>query len=222
MSTRWQEYFSREGKQYNSQLEQAAAHWSYHQPLYYQVRKLVKPPARILDIGCGLGYSAIYLQQCGYQVTGLDNDDKILAQAREQGMYFRCEARFEKAEARDLSRYYSRYDLAYSVGVIEHFTRQETVALLKEQAKCAPIVMAVVPSSFTRYAGQITDERIYSAGQMKKILAAAGLAVTGTFGFGDVYAPQHVWVKRLLPYGLYRLLQDNFSYAMDLGCIGRK
>lgn len=222
MSTRWQEYFSREGRQYHSLLEQAAAHWSYHQLLYYQIRRLVKPGARILDIGCGLGYSVVYLQQCGYQVTGLDNDDTILAQAREQAAYFRSEARFEKAEAADLSKYHDKYDLVYSVGVVEHFERKVTVDLIREQAKCAPVVMTVLPSRFTRYAGQITDEHIYSVGQIRKILVDAGLAVTGSFGFGDVYAPLHVWIKRILPYGLYRLLQDKLSYAMDIGCIGRK
>jgi SAM-dependent methyltransferase len=44
---------------------------------------LVAPPARILDAGCGTGRSTIALTAMGYDVTGVDVDETMLAVARE-------------------------------------------------------------------------------------------------------------------------------------------
>ncbi|MDQ2959082.1 MAG: class I SAM-dependent methyltransferase [Actinomycetota bacterium] len=44
--------------------------------------RLVEPPARILDAGCGTGRVAIRLSELGYRCTGADLDDSMLAQAR--------------------------------------------------------------------------------------------------------------------------------------------
>jgi len=44
---------------------------------------LVAPPARVLDAGCGTGRSTIALTAMGYDVTGVDVDETMLAVARE-------------------------------------------------------------------------------------------------------------------------------------------
>ncbi len=43
----------------------------------------LRPPAEILDLGCGTGGSAGKLQKQGYRVTGLDRSQSLLARARE-------------------------------------------------------------------------------------------------------------------------------------------
>lgn len=44
--------------------------------------RLVEPPARILDAGCGTGRVAIRLAELGYRCAGADLDESMLAQAR--------------------------------------------------------------------------------------------------------------------------------------------
>lgn len=39
--------------------------------------------AKVLDIGCGMGRHAVALAACGYQVTGVDLSDTLLAEAKE-------------------------------------------------------------------------------------------------------------------------------------------
>ena len=46
------------------------------------VAALVPPPARVLDAGCGTGRSTIALTAMGYDVTGVDVDESMLAVAR--------------------------------------------------------------------------------------------------------------------------------------------
>ena len=50
----------------------------------------------------------------------------------------------------------------------------------------------------------------------------AGLKIIDNFGYGDIPVGWHKWVKRVLPYGAYRLLQNRCGYAMGIVCIGRR
>lgn len=46
------------------------------------VTRLVPPPARVLDAGCGTGRIAVRLDELGYDVVGVDVDAAMLAVAR--------------------------------------------------------------------------------------------------------------------------------------------
>jgi len=222
MTKRWQEYFQRQEYKHHSVLDFAINHWNYNGPLYFRIKRLMQPPARILDVGCGFGYSDIYFQERGYEVIGIDNDANIVEEARKNAQYFRSNVKFEQTDAFELSKYYNKFDLVYSVGVVEHFDKKTTVALLKEQARCAKYVICVIPTKYTKHAAKITDERIYTISQLCRIFKDAGLEVMDKFGYGNIVSPVHNWLHRLLPHGLYRILQNNFSYAMGIGCIGKK
>ncbi len=222
MTERWINFFEEDSKRYSSRLEYAINHWRYNDPLYFRIKKLLKPPAKLLDIGCGLGFSDIYLQECGYKVTGIDNVPEIVEKARMNAKYFGSSVNFEQGETFNLSKHYDKFDLVYSVGVLEHFDRKTTIALLKEQTKCARYVMIVVPTKYTKYSGTITDERIYTISQLSKMVEEAGMVSIDRFGYGNVFSPMHNWIHRVLPHGVYRILQNRFSYAMGIGCIGAK
>lgn len=220
MSKRWVKYLENQLKN-KSIIEYAAEHWNYNVQLYYQTRKIVNPPAKILEVGCGYGLSSIYLQECGYKVTAIDNDVEIVGLAKKSSEILGSNLTIEKTDAFNLSRYYGLFDLCFSAGLIEHFDRDVTVNLLQEQAKCAKHIIAVIPSKYTKYAGEITDERIYNIIGLRKIFADAGLVSISVFGYGDIPAGLHTFIKYCLPFGTYRILQNYFSYAMSLGCVGK-
>ena len=58
---------------------------------------------RVLDIGCGTGEHTILLTSLGYDVTGVDFAPHAVAQARENAVRRGVDARFEIADAMDLS-----------------------------------------------------------------------------------------------------------------------
>jgi len=220
MSKRWVEYFGKTVKDKNL-LEYAVDHWNYNAQLYYQIKKAVSPPACILEVGCGYGLSSIYLQECGYNVTAVDNDMEIVKLAKKSAETLNSDLTIEQADAFDLHRYYGVFDLCFSVGVIEHFPRETTIKLLREQKQCARYVIAVIPSKYTKYTGKITDERIYDRSRLKQILKAAGLVGISAFGYGDIPAKLHTLIRYCLPFGAYRVLQNYFSYSGSLGCTGK-
>lgn len=55
------------------------------------VERLVGPPARVLDAGCGTGRIAVRLAELGHPVVGVDVDEPMLAQAREAAPHLRWE-----------------------------------------------------------------------------------------------------------------------------------
>jgi len=80
---------------------------------------LVKPNARVLDIGCGWGGLALYLaEHCGAHVTGVTLSDEQLARARmraaEKGI---SAVDFRLQDYRDVE---AGFDRIVSVGMFEH------------------------------------------------------------------------------------------------------
>ena len=62
----------------------------------------ISPPAEILDLACGTGLTAIQLQEMGYQVTGVDSSDDMLALAGGRKSTAAERPRFLKGDIRAL------------------------------------------------------------------------------------------------------------------------
>ncbi len=222
MTDRWLEYFNRQGAQDAGWLKAAVTHWGFHEILYGMIERHCPRPARLLDVGCGPGWSDLYLASFGYEVTGVDNESRLVAVARDLAERLRVPARFEEGDAFDLSPFYDRFDLVYSCGVLEHFDREVTIELLREQTRCAPRVLIQIPTKYTVLTGEITDERIYAVHELKRIVREAGLRVVCAFGYGDVTVTAvQIWLRRLLPRLVWRWLQ-NQGYAFAIAVLGER
>lgn len=220
MSERWQQYFDRQDIYNQGWLKTAVEHWGFHADLYGMIQRHTTPGGHILDIGCGPGFSDLYLASCGYEVLGIDNDEHLLARARDLAGRMQIPVRFEPADAFDLSAYHDQFDLAYSCGVLEHFDRQTTIRLLREQARCARKVLIQIPTPYTRYAAPVTDEHFYSVRQLAGLVREAGMEVCATFGYGNILVtPLHIWFRYLMPRAAYRYLQYR-GFAFGIAAIG--
>ncbi len=58
--------------------------------------------ARVLELGCGRGSFSIRLAQWGYQVTGIDESEPMLAVAREEARHREVEVEFRQGDLREL------------------------------------------------------------------------------------------------------------------------
>jgi SAM-dependent methyltransferase len=218
---RWVRYFDQHGALGENWLAGAISHWCFSERLHGYLARYVPSRGRVLDVGCGPGFSVFWLGASGYDALGVDREPQLVtaAQARAQGIGLA--ARFEVGEAGDLSKYYGLFDLAYSVGVLEHFDRSETIDLLRQQALCARHVLIAIPTRFSRYTNEVTDERFYSVRGLTRLVAAAGLEPVCRFGYGDISATRlHRLVSLGLPRGVLRLAQ-NRGYAYTIAVVGR-
>ena len=179
-------------------------------------------PRIILDVGCGAGVFTALLSHYGYEVVGIDSDPDIVSLAREMVAHFRAPARIEQGSADDLISHHDAFNLVYSLGVVEHFDREVTVSLIKEQARCANLVLVAVPTKHTRYAGPITDEHLYTRAEMKQIVRDAGLTVRRSYVYGDVPTWLAANLDRFLPRAPYKVLKNWFSYGMGTVVLGER
>jgi SAM-dependent methyltransferase len=221
VTERWNDYFARQGALESGWLSTAVDSWKFNENLFGKILVHCPRPARLLDVGCGPAWSSLYLASLGYEVTGVDNEPRLLEFARLTSERLGVRLRVELADAFNLQRFYGKYDLAFSCGVLEHFDRNVTVRLLREQARCASKVLIQIPSKYTSLTGQITDERIYSMLELRRIVREAGLEVLESFGFGDVTVTRgQIWCRRLMPRGVYRAMQ-NMGYAFAIAVVGQ-
>jgi SAM-dependent methyltransferase len=222
VSDRWLSYFGEQRADNPGWLATAVQHWGFMEILYGELMKAVPVGGRLLDVGCGMGFTDLFLASAGYQVTGIDNDPRIVERARTFGAAMGINAGFKVGDAFDLSREPDTFDLAFSIGVLEHFDRDVTIQLIREQARCARQVAICIPTKYTAYSDGITDERIYSVRQLRRIVHDAGLQVRRSFGFGDVTAtPLHRLVRLVLPRAVFRYAQ-NRGYGYNMCVIGER
>ena len=220
MTERWKEFIEKGVAAAGGPVPFALSQWTFLLPVYAAIRAAAPAGGRILDVGTGAGVFAALVAHHGFDVVGVDEDPDIVAYACEMAAYLRSPVHIEQADAFDLSRYHDRFDLVFSLGVVEHFDRPDTVRLLVEQARCAPRVLVSVPTSFTRHAGPITDERIYSRVELARIVRDSGLRVTKSFAYGDVPGRTGLGLSRLLPKVGYRALQHFCGYSMGICALG--
>jgi SAM-dependent methyltransferase len=172
--------------------------WDWERPLYARVSARVGTGGRILEVGSALGANAVWFAANGYDVVGVDYRPKLVDMARAITAELRVDCRFDIADAFDLSAYRD-FDLAVSFGVIEHWTRSDTVRALREQAASARQVVAIVPTPNTRYTGEVTDERFYSRREMREIFVEAGLSSVVSYSYGAVPSRLYRTAEWLLP-----------------------
>ena len=189
---------------------------TYHELFgFLNVVRAASPPpgARVLDVGCGPGWTSHYLGKMGYTVLGFDISEEMLELARERvdaepfppDPGARLDVRFVRhdIEALPLGETAGEpYDLALVDSVLHHFL--DPVAALRHLGKSLrpgaqlAIIEALLPEGapvdptnraiMERYH---TIERPYTASQMADILRLAGF-------------PHHVFL-----YGIERPLRRS-------------
>ncbi|MGH7408564.1 MAG: class I SAM-dependent methyltransferase [Candidatus Methylomirabilales bacterium] len=222
MTERWKSYVTQGVQAAGGPIPFALSQWTFLFPIFLAIRTALPSGGKVLDVGCGAGTFTALLAHHGFQVVGVDEDPDIVAYAGEMVEYFRSHARVEQASAFDLSRYHGRFDLVYSLGVVEHFEPEVTVQLIREQARCARVVLVAVPTRFTRYTGPVTDERLYRRRQVGLLVRRAGLRVRELFIYGEVPSRVARNLERLLPGVIYRRMKHIYTYGMGICCVGER
>jgi len=222
MTARWREYIEKGIRDAGGPVPFALNQWSFLLPIFLTISQVLPRGGRILDVGCGAGIFTALLAHQGYEVVGIDQDPDIVGLAREMVEYFRSPAHIEQASAENLSAYRGAFGIVYSLGVLEHFDRDVTVNLIREQARCANLVLVVVPTKYTRYAGPVTDERLYTRGQVEAIVRDAGLSVRRSFVYGDIPTVLATTLDRFLPRAPYKVLKNLFTYGMGIAVLGER
>jgi SAM-dependent methyltransferase len=104
-------------------------------PYLRELLRAVPPPARLLDVGCGIGSDGLMLLEAGYEVAFADFDNPSTRYLR-----WRLERRGLAARVHDLDAapLPEGFGLAYAFDVLEHV--DDPLALLDAMERCAALV----------------------------------------------------------------------------------
>ena len=102
---------------------------------------------RALEVGAGRGTMSLYFAEAGFDCTMLDSSDAVLRIGRKIFAEQNLPGRFEKGDALALDYPDNRFDVVFSIGLLEHF--ESPARAIGEQARVlAPkglLISYVVP-----------------------------------------------------------------------------
>jgi ubiquinone/menaquinone biosynthesis C-methylase UbiE len=129
----------------------------------FVARTEIKPGARVLDVACGTGNSAIPAARAGGSVTGLDIAPNLLEQARKRAATEQLEIRFDEGDAEDLPYKDHEFDIVLTMFGAMFAPRPERVAaeLIRVCKPGGLIAMANwTPEGFVGKSFQTTAEMV--------------------------------------------------------------
>ncbi len=88
----------------------------------------IEPGARVLDVACGAGQTAIPMSRAGAKVTGVDIATNLIEQARARAQAENLDARFEEGDAEMLPYEDGSFDIVISLIGAMFAPRPELVA----------------------------------------------------------------------------------------------
>lgn len=135
--------------------------------------------ARIIDVGCGMGFLLLTLQSLGYtDLTGIDIDAGQVAVSKELGL----NAIHTPDSAKFLRSHAQKFDAMFAIDVIEHITPENQVEFVKAMYEAlAPggVFVCTVPNGNSALAGRWryidwTHQTAFTEHSLEFLLHSAG------------------------------------------------
>lgn len=153
------------------------------------LRKLhVRPPASVLDAGCGWGTNLDVLESHGYDAAGLDISRQSLDRLDRPGR-----ALIEADLTKELPARLSQFDAVIALDVLEHLDDdQQAVARLAQLAKPGGIVLVSVPALpelYSEFDAVQGHRRRYVPETLREAFRESGLSVEQVLWWGAWMVP---------------------------------
>ena len=154
---------------------------------------LADQPKRLLEVGTGSGTMSVFLSSLGYDVTSIDNDEAVLSVAGKTSEAFRGDVRFELADAFDLPYGDGDFDVAFSQGLMEHFSDEEIARMMEEQLRVARTAVFSVPNNFY---GQkdVGNERLLTKERWERVVSQFRVVESEDYYYGRLR--RHLYRRR--------------------------
>ena len=132
---------------------------------------------KVIEMGCGTGLMAGYLQKLGLDVIALDLSQAVLNYAceiaKQSNIISPC--KYEQGDILNLKYKPNAFDVSYSNGVLEHFTDEEIIEILKQQMNISKYVIFGIPSTyFNMNEKMLGNERGLTLKEWKSLINKAG------------------------------------------------
>lgn len=146
---KWYELYKIDIEEFDKPDDYIEYKLKYKKKLVDKIIKYAKNK-KVIEMGCGTGLVAGYLQKQGLKVTALDLSQKVLDYAREiaskSNIIKPC--KYDQGDILNLKYKKNSFDVSYSNGVMEHFNDEEVIQILKGQMNISKYVIFGIPSTY--------------------------------------------------------------------------
>ena len=176
---------------------------------------------KVVECGSGTSVISIHLASLGYQVTAIDIEDGVIKLSKSLASdYFKTfnyseeNIIFEKKSIFDLGYSQNLFDVAFSNGVLEHFTDEEIVNIIKQQLYVAKTVIVGIPTKyFSPKEAKYGNERVLELSYWRKLIKDSGGVIIEETGMNrEPLSKRIVNFKKYFkpkPYHLFVVKKEN-------------
>jgi len=82
-------------------------------------------PCKVLDVGCGEGFYAIYLASKGFDVTGIDISENAIKLAKENAAKHNIKIKFMPLDVADLDKINDKFDFVFEWAILHHIMPEQ-------------------------------------------------------------------------------------------------
>jgi SAM-dependent methyltransferase len=141
------------------------------------------PDGKILDLGCGPGWTSLFLARAGFDVLGVDISERMIEVARERGVAENNPARFQVADMEELDLEERDFDGALFFDCLHHCPQYgEVLRRACEHLRPGGAVLLLETTLLHRYSPHARAESRhygitelgFSRRQLRRALTAAG------------------------------------------------
>jgi SAM-dependent methyltransferase len=148
----------------------------------------IRPPASVLDAGCGWGVTLDALEQRGYRATGMDVSRRALERLDRPGRLL-----IEADLSTPLSHRRERFDAVLALDVIEHIDDDRAAlaeaAQLVQPGGALVVSVPALPELFTEFDSVQGHRRRYLPATLRSAFEGTGCEVEQLFWWGQWMVP---------------------------------
>jgi len=116
------------GKKIFEKIYEEGAVWTESEPpreLVNLIESKGIKPCKVLDIGCGEGFYAIYLASKGFEVTGMDISENAIELSKENAEEQGVKIKFIAMDVADLDKINDKFDFVFEWAILHHIMPEQ-------------------------------------------------------------------------------------------------
>ena len=184
MQNKWADLYLHEIEEFGGIEEFVKIKVREKNPLIRRIIAKSQIGGNILEAGCGTGVISKYLASLGYNLTCIDRDKRMIALAKLIVNKQLSKPNFIVQDILNIHFPRKYFEVCFHHGVLEHFSDDEIVSILKQQLEVSKFVIFSVPTNFFHDEEKIYgDERFLSKKYWKNLISLAGGNLVDEFSY---------------------------------------
>lgn len=184
--------------------------------------QIIPPTSSCLEIGCGTGISSLYLAKNGRKATALDYTSSSIELVSTAASKLCINLRTVQADAtKNLPFDNNEFDVIFQCGLLEHFSSQEQIELLKSWKKYSKKMISMIPNA-SSIPYRIGKALLESSGKWEYGLetprhtlihefSAAGIKIEKEYSIGTEWALSFLPTKHYLKKTFKKLQKQGYN-----------